>query len=673
MAILIVFSIFTWLNDRKVGASTPGTTSDSSSDRTSAQRRVVVTSIGTIVAFFKAGTVSPTGLAYSTSTDGGSTWSAATQVDSHQDNDFSVAIDSSNNIYIAYDDLGVTTGALNVFFRKLTYSAGSWSIGSATNMDTGTSGSSCQSQGIMFGSTNISVTAAGKLVLSYSACEFGENDIISRLSTNSGSSWSGGYFSGADPDVFRSDGDQANIAIGNDSWQIAPNNAGSGFQCEIYKDIGTTGSWTDTGTPITNCDTHQGYSITSSTSNSIDIFYNQSGSGLKYVQYSISGNSLGSVTTISSSSSDVIGSISAGSSGKLYAFFGQFQASNSYKVMYETFDGVSTWSGPTQVTGSNTSNNFGVNSSANYANAEIGVIWLAGTASPWTVNGSSVTITAQSPPAAPTLSSPTTGSLISSVTPQLQMSATDPDSDTLKYDVLIYNTSANDGTNCTGTSFESADQNSSGTGWGNGTTAYSSGATATYTVQSAMTRGSSYCWQAKAKDPGGSNTFGSTSTPSTFTINSSPAAPTLNVPTSGAAGVSMRPLFQLRTTDANSDYLKYAIQIYSATACGGSQVGSDIDQTGSQTGWQRQNAGPGSNTAYTGAVTTSGSTMAEYQYSSSNTPLSPNHLYSWRAKAIDPGGSNTFGSYSSCQDFTTTTLETIVGGGINISGGTIVR
>jgi hypothetical protein len=129
------------------------------------------------------------------------------------------------------------------------------------------------------------------------------------------------------------------------------------------------------------------------------------------------------------------------------------------------------------------------------------------------------------------------------------------------------------------------------------------------------------------------------------------------------------PIFQLQTTDADNDYLKYFIQIYSATACGGSQVGSNIDQTSSQTGWQGQDQQ--SATAYTGNSSLGSSSVARYQYS--GTALNPNQVYSWRAKAIDPGGTNTFSSLTSCQNFTTGSSEVIINGGTTINGGTLIQ
>jgi hypothetical protein len=144
----------------------------------------------------------------------------------------------------------------------------------------------------------------------------------------------------------------------------------------------------------------------------------------------------------------------------------------------------------------------------------------------------------------------------------------------------------------------------------------------------------------------------------TVVSNSAPAAPTLSSPSNAATNTSLTPTFQLRTTDADNDYLRYEIQVCSTSNC--SSVVRTVCQdsnlpnscTGSQTGWSGQDQQ--TSTAYTGNSTISSSTMATYTYQAA--ALSGATQYWWRAYAIDPGGSNTTSSVSSIFSFTTSAV-----------------
>jgi len=258
------------------------------------------------------------------------------------------------------------------------------------------------------------------------------------------------------------------------------------------------------------------------------------------------------------------------------------------------------------------------------------------------------TVTYNASPAAPTLNTPSSGATGVSTTPVFTLRTTDPENDYLQYEIFLYQSDCS-------TSVATANQALSQTGWSgqdaNGGTAYVGNSTitsstmATYTYTGTLTPGTTYCWSAQAKDPGGSNIFGSVSSTQTFTTNNVPAAPTLNTPSSGATGVSVSPSFTLRTTDAESDYLQYKIILYQSDC---STVVATADQTSSQTGWSGQDQQ--TSTAYTGSSTITSSTIATYTYTGT---LSAGTTYCWQAQAIDPGGSNTFGSFSATQSFTT--------------------
>ncbi len=123
--------------------------------------------------------------------------------------------------------------------------------------------------------------------------------------------------------------------------------------------------------------------------------------------------------------------------------------------------------------------------------------------------------------------------------------------------------------------------------------------------------------------------------------NSAPNTPTLDAPLDGATGQSVKPSFSTTATDPDSDYLRYKIKM--CTDSGLTANCQTFDETSSQTGWTGQDTQ--SATAYTSG------TQATYIVQSA---LNNNTTYYWDSQAIDPGGSNTFGStQGSPHSFTT--------------------
>ncbi|HET7320083.1 MAG TPA: hypothetical protein VFI84_00680 [Candidatus Saccharimonadales bacterium] len=199
----------------------------------------------------------------------------------------------------------------------------------------------------------------------------------------------------------------------------------------------------------------------------------------------------------------------------------------------------------------------------------------------------------------------------------------------------------NGATNCSASlSYKTAD--ASGV-FGSATTITNTTAGTSYNLNVANKR---YLWLSITMDDSLCGTS-SNVTDITLTYTGYPAAPTLSSPGVGATGVSTAPTFQFRSTDPNNDYLRYKIDVCSASDC--SSIVRTIDQTASQTGWSGQDAQTG--TAYVGSSTITSSTMANHTYQA--TLLSPGTQYWWRAYAIDPGGDNIWSSASAIQAFTT--------------------
>ncbi len=343
-------------------------------------------------------------------------------------------------------------------------------------------------------------------------------------------------------------------------------------------------------------------------------------------------------------------------------------------------------------------------------------------------------------PLTPSLDAPLDGAVNQSLLPALKTTATDPDSDDLRYKIELCTDLAMT-TNC-----KTFDQTSSQTGWS--AASYSSGAQATYTIQltDILATNTTYYWRSYAIDPAGSNTWSETqSTPYSFTTTDNPEAPTnpytentanptsvvdttpefsaihndndgdsanyyeievntaadftgtviwdsgqqsmtttangarspqisyagtglnygnntyywrirfwdtfglvspwsdtqyfttnqkpniptLDSPADSAIDQNFIIAFKTTTTDSDSDYLRYKIQL--CTNVGMTANCQTFDQTSSQVGWSGQNSQ--TDTAYTST------TQATYTI---QTDLEPNTTYYWRSYAIDPAGTNTW-------------------------------
>ena len=168
-------------------------------------------------------------------------------------------------------------------------------------------------------------------------------------------------------------------------------------------------------------------------------------------------------------------------------------------------------------------------------------------------------------------------------------------------------------------------------------------------------------------------TTGSTATvcsyPSMEAFSQSPQPPTIYSPTRGSTGIANSPVIQLRSSDLFSNYVEYVIEWCPTNSWSCPSGGGSFDQTASQSGWAEQDANSGN--AYVTSSTEANSTMGEYSVSPG--VFTPNTTYYLRAKAIDPGGSNTYSAYSSTYSFTTGTQDVRIQGGTTINGGTIIQ
>lgn len=129
------------------------------------------------------------------------------------------------------------------------------------------------------------------------------------------------------------------------------------------------------------------------------------------------------------------------------------------------------------------------------------------------------------PPNTPSLDLPTNTATNQSLSTVLRTTATDDGENYLQYKIELCTDLAMT-LNC-----QTFDQTSSQTGWSGmntqGSTAYTSGTQATYTIQTPLIVSTTYYWRSYTIDPGGSNNWSNTQAPHSFTTTTTPTAPTV--------------------------------------------------------------------------------------------------------------------------------------------------
>lgn len=377
MALLIIFSIFTYdifFRSPKVKAATIGSSSDSSATGTTLQRHLVISSNGVQVAFYNAGTSSPTGIVYSISTDNGSTWGTVTQVNSTSTNDFSVVIDRNDNIHLAYSYQDISGNPI-IGYQKLSRTTPtSWSVGSTSAVSTG---AACDiGGGNLYGSPVIALNSANKIYISFwdetigggfGPCTGSATYSTDAYTSTNGTSWTS--------IASLSGNTNASLAgEGTSIWLLKGVN--------LYVDIGSTGNWSSAGTIIsTATNVSMSYGL-----DALHFLFNATNQ-VEYQTYSISSGTFSSATVISSSANDIAGQISTDSQN-VWAVWQQYVGANSYNVVYKRYNG-STWdSSATSITTDNL-NNTHINTAAPTPNsANVPMIWTTGTSSPYSVKAS---------------------------------------------------------------------------------------------------------------------------------------------------------------------------------------------------------------------------------------------------------------------------------------------
>ncbi len=312
----------------------------------------------------------------------------------------------------------------------------------------------------------------------------------------------------------------------------------------------------------------------------------------------------------------------------------------------QTFDQTASqtgWSGQNAQSGTAyTSGTQGVYTVQSALSANTTYYWKSYAIDPGGSNGWSLTqVTPYSfgtntPPDTPSLDSPSNGATNQLILPALKTTATDPESDFVRYKIILC-TNSGMTQNC-----QTFDQTASQTGWsGQNTqsgTAYTSGTQGTYTIQTDLSAGTTYYWKSYAKDPPGSNTWSATqATAYSFTTTNAPTAPVAphtEGQTNPTNVITLTPRFTAIHTDPDGDSANYY------------QV--EVNTNSIFTGTVMWNTGKTSMT-----TTASGTRSPNITYA--GTGLAFNGvIYYWRIKFWDTKGAG--GAWSATQQFTMETL-----------------
>jgi hypothetical protein len=380
IAFVMLFSTLSYnlfiKNSSKVKAATVGNSSVNTGSGTPAQRHVVVTSDGKMVVVYNAGSQSPNGLSYSVSTDNGANWNSGIQIDSTNTSDFSIAIDGSDHIYIAF-----TSGGIKV--RKLTYSGGSWSVGSSVTVEADSTCDFVSTDGAYSYYPTIAITSSNKYFVNYmyqseyygAGC--GADPLARRNSSSTNfTSWTLNNSAGA------SDSSAIPIAVvGKSQWTVI-----NGY---LSSDLTESGSWNGVPGVASIGTSSNGTTSISSGLDAIHILY-ETATQVEYRKYDLATATLSAATVISTGTNDYTGAIISDSIN-LWAVYGSYIASNSYNVVYKRFNG-SSWDGSSTSITTDNLNNRSIGAAERMPNtANVPVAWTSGTSSPYTVKAGSFT------------------------------------------------------------------------------------------------------------------------------------------------------------------------------------------------------------------------------------------------------------------------------------------
>lgn len=295
-----------------------GTTTSTPSGNSCA-RKMVKTSSGKLVLFE---VVNSSHLSYKTSSDQGVTWDSSwTQVVSGIYNyiNYDIYIDTNDDIYIAFS---VTT-ASRTWFKKLTYTGSTWTLGTEVAVSPASSGISWK--------VVITKRSNGDLMIA-AGNGSGSATIYSYISTDTGATWGTGVsFSTSTAPFYL-------MPIGSDIWCFAQKST------KITKYIYTS-SW-DAGTDIISGVGVGSTGMGAGKISDSDIWIaSRSSSGIKVFHYN--GSTWDTGTLLSNNNGDTYPAVSIMGSNPIV--FWRDYTGSQYNIAYRRFNGT-TWASQVDVT-----------------------------------------------------------------------------------------------------------------------------------------------------------------------------------------------------------------------------------------------------------------------------------------------------------------------------------
>jgi hypothetical protein len=316
-------------------------------------------------------------LYYTTSTNGGSTWSSPVTIDfsgaSYKEFAFSSYMDASNNIYITY-----LSSAAALYEVKLTYNnSGSWFLGAKNIVDSET--------GLDYGYSraypSIIADAQGTLWVAYSLLlsDNATSNLVIKSSADNGTTWS------SSPTYLSATSSVATVsalALYNNQYPLVVYDVSGNKYARTYN-----GSLWSSPVVVDNNNQYDAsqFSVTSIGNNILFVDGDHySGAGLNYSLFNGSSKTWSALTSISSSSADQYNPQVVTDGTNAWVVYSN--STNGYNIYYRKWNGTS-WDAvgtPLTTTGNNnlsprippTISPFGT----------IPYVYISGSAAPYTIN-----------------------------------------------------------------------------------------------------------------------------------------------------------------------------------------------------------------------------------------------------------------------------------------------